>query len=538
MDNTTRQYNRVKELMGLKPTYLSEQTPITVSKNPITSTITGVDVDSNAGSVGVNQGTETFAKGMEASMAATDALRKAIGDTPISQGLVNEVVLDYHYKTGPFTLKYSFSNDIKTPTGIIPKNTPFTTQGANYIGLTDQGQTISVDTPEMSEKTDDGDTTNLRNRNKKIVDLFKSVGIMINANDEFVPHFRKSIRPILRRMKKQFPEYNIQFTDKPSTEITYENFIRIKDILVETYSESIKQLMDLNMAKDTQKKDKKMRNILDKEIEKEKKKLLGLVKPKFKKVFGKYVGVLTDDDLINLILFFNLFLEGLKEDYPQYRISFKEPILNEEEELEVEEIEVPKMMLIHLNDDQDVIFIGRKYPCTVSLDGKNTGQNTIHIMDVTSRYVYKGGARQQSSTGGGLSGKTDTLSDDHYVLPIYNAIQDEKGKAFEVKMSIDIDPQTFLSSNEYLSYLRKHAGDLWKYKVRMMDNGFELVEAKTSQGETIRMPSDAKLRMLFSRGTEKVFFDKKYKVTVLQDNNTLGTLNITVGEIKKETAGF
>jgi len=72
----------------------------------------------------------------------------------------------------------------------------------------------------------------------------------------------------------------------------------------------------------------------------------------------------------------------------------------------------------------------------------------------------------------------------------------------------------------------------------MMDNGFELVEAKTSQGETIRMPSDAKLRMLFSRGTEKVFFDKKYKVTVLQDNNTLGTLNITVGEIKKETAGF
>ena len=523
--------------MGLKPTYLSEQTPITVNKNPITSTITGVDVDSNSGSVGVNQGTETFAKGMEASMAATDALRKAIGDTPISQGLVNEVVLDYHYKTGPFTLQYSFSNDIKTPKGMIPKNTPFTTQGANYMGLTDQGQTISVDTPEMSEKTDDGDTTNLRNRNKKIVDLFKSVGIMINANDEFVPHFRKSIRPILRRMKKQFPEYNIQFTDKPSTEITYENFIRIKDILVETYSESIKQLMDLNTAKDAQKKDKKMRNILDKEIEKEKKKLLGLVKPKFKKVFGKYVGVLTDNDLINLILFFNMFLEGLKEDYPQYRISFKEPILNEE--VEVEEIETPKMMLIHLNDDQDVIFIGRKYPCTVSLDGKNTGQNTIHIMDVTSRYVYKGGSRQQSSKGGGLSGKTDTLIDDHYILPIYNALQDEKGKVFEVKMSIDIDPQTFLStSNEYVGYLRKHAGDLWKYKVRMMDNGFELVEAKTSQGETIRMPSDAKLRMLFSRGTEKVFFDKKYKVTVLQDNNTLGTLNITVGEIKKETAGF
>ena len=35
-----------------------------------------------------------------------------------------------------------------------------------------------------------------------------------------------------------------------------------------------------------------------------------------------------------------------------------------------------------------------------------------------------------------------------------------------------------------------------------------------------------------------VEFGKKYQVTVLQDNNTLGKLNITIGEIKKETSGF
>ena len=106
-------------------------------------------------------------------------------------------------------------------------------------------------------------------------------------------------------------------------------------------------------------------------------------------------------------------------------------------------------------------------------------------------------------------------------------------------MSIDIDPQVYLNqNNEHVGNLRKHEGDIWKYRVRMMDNGFEVMDIKTSQGETVKLPSDAKIRMLFSRGTEKVFFDKKYQVTVLQDNNTLGKLNLTVGDISRETSGF
>ena len=66
----------------------------------------------------------------------------------------------------------------------------------------------------------------------------------------------------------------------------------------------------------------------------------------------------------------------------------------------------------------------------------------------------------------------------------------------------------------------------------------KIIQIKTSQGETLRIPSEAKLRMLFSRGTEKVFFDKAYQVTVLQDNNVLGKLNITIDDIKKTTSGF
>tara|TARA_R110001592_G_scaffold84174_4_gene249111 strand:- start:16969 stop:18558 length:1590 start_codon:yes stop_codon:yes gene_type:complete len=529
----------MKELMGIETIELFEQTQVGVSKNPVTAKVTGVSVDSEVGTSSTNQGTEDFAQGYVDADGALGALRNAIGTTPISQGLVNEVVLDYHYKTGPFTLKYSFSNDVKTSTGVIPKNKTFTTKNANYIGLTDQGQTISVDMPDTIEKTDDdGDTTNLRNRNKKIVDLFKSVDVIININDKFIPYFRKNIRPILRRLKSEFPEYGINFTDKPSTEIVYESFIRINNILIETYSESLKQLMDLKAAKETQKKDKKMGTILDKEIEKEKKKLVQIIKPKFKKVFGKNGDNLTDDDLVNLILSLNTFIKGLKEDYPQYRISFKENIIKEEDELEVEKVEIPKTMLINLNNEQEVVFISRKYPCTVSIDDKVTGQNTIHIVDVTSRYVYKGGAKTTNQKGN-VSGDTTTNTDGHYVLPIYNALQDDKGKTFEVKMSIDIDPQVYLNqNNEHVGNLRKHEGDIWKYKVRMMDNGFEVIDIKTSQGETVKLPSDAKIRMLFSRGTEKVFFDKKYQVTVLQDNNTLGKLNLTVGDISRETSGF
>ena len=104
-------------------------------------------------------------------------------------------------------------------------------------------------------------------------------------------------------------------------------------------------------------------------------------------------------------------------------------------------------------------------------------------------------------------------------------------------MSVDIDPQVYLSqANPHVGLLQKHEGELWKYKVKMLDNGFELDEIKTNQGQTTKVPGDAKLRFLFSRGTQKVQFGKRYQVTVLQDNNTLGKLNITLGKINRDSA--
>ena len=532
--------------MGLKPEVIKEQANINVSRNPITATVTDVEVDSGVGAVGIDPNKETFAQGIVGSQTATDALRSAMGNTPITPGVVNEVVLKYLYKTGPFELKYSFSNDVKLSGGTIPKNVVFTTKNANYIGLTNDGQTISVDVPKEIEETEDDSTTTdkeARNRNEKISRLFNSVGIKLGVKEPVVIYFRKNIRPILRRLKKQFPEYNINFSDQATRfdgeDVIVDNFITIKDILFENYTESVKQLKDLRLAKEAQKKDKKMGAVLDKEIEKENKKLLALIKPKLQKIFKEYTSSLTDEDMINFILSLDVFLEGLKGSelgYPQYKITFKDETLKEQEEEKI--IEPPKEMLIHLNDDQDVIFISRKYPCTVSVDGKQTGQNTIFISDVTSPYVYKGGAKtsnnQQNLTGRTQTDKEETES---YTLPIYNQLQDDKGKDFEVTMSVDIDPQVYLSqSNPHVGLLQKHEGELWKYKVKMLDNGFELDEIKTNQGQTTKVPGEAKLRFLFSRGTQKVQFGKRYQVTVLQDNNTLGKLNITLGKINRDSA--
>ena len=528
--------------MGLDSIKLFEQTPINVSRNPVTATVTDASIDGESGTAGFNQGIEDFSQGFVGADTALDAVRRGMGVTPISQGIVNEVVLDYHYKTGPFTLKYSFSNDIKIPGGVIPKNTPFTTKNANYIGLTKEGQTISVETPTPVESKDDTTNEN-RNRNKKIVDLFNTVNIKLGIKDPFVLYFRKNIRPILRRLKKEFPEHGINFTDQPTTwegeEVVAENFLRIKNILLENYIESLKQLNDLNAAKNAQKKDKKMSAVLDKEIEKEKKKLISTLKPKLKKIFKENTKELTDDDMLNLVMNLSLFLEGLKGSklgYPQYNITYTDKKLNEEEEVDV--VEPPKNMLINLRDNQEVVFISRKYPCTVTIGEKQTGENTIFIIDATSRYIYKGGAKKTPQ--GSQTGNTKTeIETDSYTLPIYNQLQNDKGKKFDVKMSIDIDPQVYLAKgNQYGALLQKHEGDLWKYKTSMLDNGFEISEIKSSQGQTTRVPGDAKLRFLFSRGTENVEFGKKYQVTVLQDNNTLGKLNITIGEIKKETSGF
>ena len=92
MDNTTRQHKRMKELMGIETIELFEQTQVGVSKNPVTAKVTGVSVDSEVGTSSTNQGTEDFAQGYVDADGALGALRNAIGTTPISQGLVNEVV--------------------------------------------------------------------------------------------------------------------------------------------------------------------------------------------------------------------------------------------------------------------------------------------------------------------------------------------------------------------------------------------------------------------------------------------------------------
>ena len=90
----------------------------------------------------------------------------------------------------------------------------------------------------------------------------------------------------VRRQKKEFSEYGINFTDQSSYEheweedVIKERFITIKDILLENYKESLKQLLDLNAAKESQKKDKQMGVILDKEIEKEKEEILEKLKSK------------------------------------------------------------------------------------------------------------------------------------------------------------------------------------------------------------------------------------------------------------------
>ena len=69
----------------------------------------------------------------------------------------------------------------------------------------------------------------------------------------------------------------------------------------------MRQLMDLHKGKKEYSKDKKMVDILDGEIEKEKKKLLKIIKPRFKKVFLKYFTSLDDNQILKLGMYLSTF---------------------------------------------------------------------------------------------------------------------------------------------------------------------------------------------------------------------------------------
>ena len=65
-------------------------------------------------------------------------------------------------------------------------------------------------------------------------------------------------------LKKEFPEYKINFTDQSTKLDTEEgivkehHFLNIKNILLEGYKETLTQLMKLKAAKNSMKKDKKI----------------------------------------------------------------------------------------------------------------------------------------------------------------------------------------------------------------------------------------------------------------------------------------
>ena len=79
-----------------------------------------------------------------------------MGTTPISQGYINRVVLEYLNGTGPFGLTYSFSKDVVEGNDIYKSSDIFSTKNAEYFGVTSAGNAIIVDAPTAEEiETDD-----------------------------------------------------------------------------------------------------------------------------------------------------------------------------------------------------------------------------------------------------------------------------------------------------------------------------------------------------------------------------------------------
>ena len=539
MKTADRQHKRMQELMGIKPKLINEQ--------PDRQVGTTVDVDPN---------TERFAQGYVGASQMQSKIDSSLGWSPLDQGYVNRVVLELLQGTGrKFGFTYSFVNEVKTQNATLKSNTQYETKDAQYLGTTQDGNTIIVPAPETqeTEETEEKEKEDY-NRNKKIVEMFKLIGKTFNTTDPFVPYFRKNIRPIIRRLKKEFPEYKIDFLDQATKwegeEVVVDHFMTTNSLLIENYKDNIKQLRDLEAAKIAQKKDPKMVKVLENQIKKEKQALLRLVKPKFGRIYLSQSNNFTDEDMINHALYMDTFLERLKKDYPQYKINYGSLDLTEET-IEVgkledgKEVTTPKTLTINLRKEQLEVYLHRTYPCTVSIDGEDAGENQIKIIDIDSEFAftktYKGMGKGK---GKGSDGKENKKEEgEGYVFP-RTGISDDKGKQFSVTMSINNDPLTVFQQGQTAhSYLRKHASPA-KYTVIMLDNGFQLVDLDSSvHGQEQQFPQDNenRIRLLFGNN-EGVKFNNSYSPTVLSGNEAESSfgqkLNITIDNIKPKTAGW
>ena len=536
----------MQELMGVKPKLIKEQPDRQVGT-----------------SVAVDPSTENLAQGYVDASNIQGKVDQALGPMAIDQGYVNHVVLELLQGTGrKFGFTYSFVNDVKLPDLLIKKKTKYTSDDAQYLGTTSDGNTIVVPAPESEESKDKKDVeTNDYNRNKKIVELFKLMGIEFNTSDSFIEYFRKGPRQILRRLKKEFPDYRITFLDRPSTEaeeelVISETFFSTKSFLIEGYKESIKQLRDLEVGKQSYQKDPKMIKVLEGQVKKEKKELLRIIKPKFNKTYLSSANNLTDDDMINHALYMDSFLDKMGEDYPQYQIKHGGLDLTEEtKSIEVgrigtqkngDEVKIttPKTLTINLRKEQLEIYLHRTYPCTVSVDGKSAGENQIKIIDIESEFTFTKTYSGTASGGGlkkGESGEKEGEFD--YVFP-RDGVSADKGKEFAVNMTINNDPLTvFTDGDTAHTYLRQH-NQAAKYTVIMLDNGFQLIDLDASIfGKVQRYPqdNDERIRFLFGNN-EGITYDKTYSPTVLSGNEALSSfgqkLDITIYNIKSKTAGY
>ena len=542
MKTADRQHKRMQELMGVKTKPINEQP------------------DRQAGtSVEINPNTERFAQGYVGASQLQGKMDKSLGWQPLDQGYVNRVVLELLQGTGrKFGFTYLFLNEVKTKDATIKANTKYESKDAQYLGTTQEGNTIIVPAPE-TEETEENEEKEKQdyNRNKKIVEMFKLIGKTFNTTDPFVPYFRKNIRPVLRRLKKEFPEYKVDFLDQATKwegeEVVVDHFITTNSILIEGYKDNIKQLKDLEAAKIAQKKDPKMVKDLENQIKKEKQALLRLIKPKFSRIYLSQANNFTDEDMINHALYMDIFLERLKKDYPQYKINYGGLDLTEEtievgklgDETKVEKEETnPKTLTINLRKEQLEVYLHRTYPCTVSIDGEYAGENQIKIIDIESEFAftktYKGMGKGK---GQGQGNEKKKEEGEGYTFP-RTGISNEKGKTFSVTMSINNDPLTIFRQGQTAhSYLRKHASPA-KYTVVMMDNGFQLVDLDASvHGQEQEFPQDNDNRIRFLFGDrEGVDFGNRYSPTVISGNETESAfgqkLDITIDNIKPKTAGW
>jgi len=541
-----RQHKRIKELMGIKPKLITEQG---YDDSVADYLATGLEAgDTMARSLfGGNSGSNNWkldpndgvtSGGIDVNAAATSAVdarlgtkkaRELIGNTPISQGYVNHVVWKYFDDTGPFGFTYSFLEDVIVGETKILADTSHTTKDAEYIASTN---TILIDSVEVGETKNDetltGDTETT-NRNQKIVDLFSKVGIKLDSKNPLVIYFRKNIRPVLRRLKKEFPEYKINFTDQATKwegdGVVVDHFMTTKDILFEGYKETLTQLMKLKAAKKAQKKDSKMIGVLDTQIKKETQNLLKIIKPKIQNIFKEAGKSIKDIEMIRFAVYLNAFLGQIKKDYPQYNISYGNLILKEEETKKQVGI------TITLAKGQDEVYIGRTYPCTVKVEGKDAGSNDVTILDVDSKFVNKGNNKVSGPTKTDKDGKVVKTEEDSYIFPKAGSNYGDKGKRFWVTMTIDVEPVNYLISNTQTNRLKAYKE--YVYVVEMLFNGFKIQRINSSDFLEQNFDSE-NIKFLFDDDVNEVIFKKPYQIEVLSGDKSLGKLNITVDKIERK----